>query len=465
MRCILGRLHLFVLGFVLIGLLANTAVAGIAYGDPAGGWTYTYGGEDADAGGPFESLDGTWDHDNGSDQWDGSGIGAGNPGGVSALSDPDGTFYLRMVDTGDPRDQGIAEPSNRKYFFAHDIGAEGASDTQMDEGITLSFRARIPVDGPLAGVDPGNGYVNHDGGKSTFTVSQAGDGGKTISFFLAGEEEDQTNFLGPGLGMNSLDEAAGGSPSGAVDWQGSEGTPNLFALDDPTEWHEFWINIFAPGGTPGSHLAVVYADGGTTPAVFDVTAGTGRDYDVNYITMGLGSTPQQGAVDIDFISWAPGILEPVVSMPELPCDFNADELCDVADIDLLGKEILAGTNDPAFDLTGDNVVDIADQDRWRADAATENGWAEPYLPGDADLDGSVLVSDLNIVGTNWQQSPDPWGSGDFNVDGVVDVMDLNALALNWQESIPTAAAAAVPEPSTILLLVFGLAGMLLRRHR
>ena len=146
----------------------------------------------------------------------------------------------------------------------------------------------------------------------------------------------------------------------------------------------------------------------------------------------------------------------------LPCDFDGDGICNVVDIDLLGKEIIAGTNNLDFDVNGDGSVNLADQDQWRSDAATANGFSEPYLPGDANLDGSVLVGDLNILGTNWQQSPDPWGSGDFNVDGIVDVADLNLLALNWQESIP-AAAAAVPEPASFVLALGALLLLMTRR--
>ena len=139
----------------------------------------------------------------------------------------------------------------------------------------------------------------------------------------------------------------------------------------------------------------------------------------------------------------------------LACDFDNDGVCNAVDIDLLGKEIIAGTNDAAFDVNADGFVNLADQDEWRADAAAENGFAEPYLNGDADLDGSVLVGDLNAVGTNWQASPDLWSRGDFNADGMVDVADLNQLGLNWQDSIATAASAAtVPEPSTLLLVMW-----------
>ena len=107
-------------------------------------------------------------------------------------------------------------------------------------------------------------------------------------------------------------------------------------------------------------------------------------------------------------------------------------------------------------MNGDSAVNLADQDQWRAVAAAENGFAEPYLPGDADLDGSVLVGDLNVVGTNWQTSPDPWSSGDFDADGFVGVSDLNFLGLNWQQSIPVAAATAVPEPTAITLSLLSL---------
>jgi len=50
--------------------------------EPPGGWinTYTYTSDAAAAGPGYNALDGTWSHENGSDQWDETAIGDGNPG-------------------------------------------------------------------------------------------------------------------------------------------------------------------------------------------------------------------------------------------------------------------------------------------------------------------------------------------------------------------------------------------------
>jgi len=146
-------------------------------------------------------------------------------------------------------------------------------------------------------------------------------------------------------------------------------------------------------------------------------------------------------------------------------DFNNDGFLNVDDLDLLGKEIIAGSDNADFDVTGDQAVDLADQEKWLLDAALANGFTESYLNGDANLDGTVNASDLNALAINWQATVDPWSQGDFNADGVVNATDLNALAISWQQSIPMAAQ-AVPEPAALLLWgQFLAAGLLLRTAR
>ncbi len=93
--------------FVLVSvfcLSCGTARAGLAYPDPVGGWKYVYTGDAAAGGLPdsgYTSLDGTWSHDNGSDVWDGTAIGLGGWGGVSALGG-----YVRLQDCGNATNHG-----------------------------------------------------------------------------------------------------------------------------------------------------------------------------------------------------------------------------------------------------------------------------------------------------------------------------------------------------------------------
>lgn len=167
------------------------------------------------------------------------------------------------------------------------------------------------------------------------------------------------------------------------------------------------------------------------------------------------------------------------------CDFNGDGVCDCNDIDALVSDIAAGGNSPDFDLSGDGVVDAADLQEWLAQAGEVNldsGGA--YLPGDANLDGSVDVTDFNVWNESRFTELAAWCSGDFNADGFIDSSDFNL----WNENKFTSSAAArldahvihpdrakgveangeniftVPEPSGGLLAVFAMLGLLTTRR-
>ncbi len=270
------------------------------YAPPPGGYAYTYeanpGQDAAGTGTAFDALDGTFSHDNGADEWDGTGAGMGRPGGASIVGGA-----LRIQDTGDPRDYGMGDPgSNRKIYLGHDLVPNGAGATLLDSGVTLHFRARIPTDDPLDSLHPdggggivpypagGDGYRIHDGGKGNISLRQSAGGLISFSLSLAGDE------AGAELAMNSLN---GNAISADVDT--GEGTAKGVPLD-ATAWHEYWITIGAGGA--GTHQVTVYLDGSLTPVgTFDVTAGNGSDFSTTYLAIGVGSTPSSGAVDIDFV--------------------------------------------------------------------------------------------------------------------------------------------------------------------
>ncbi len=162
----------------------------------------------------------------------------------------------------------------------------------------------------------------------------------------------------------------------------------------------------------------------------------------------------------DGLSWEVGYTQNQVFLgiagtPVLLGDFDSNGRLDTVDIDALMNQVSAGSTDAAYDLNSDSIVNDQDRDEWLAAAGEMNGLAGPYLVGDANLDGAVDARDLNQLGLSWSSNNNDWSGGNFT-GGDVNAADLNALALNWQQSVP--AAAAVPEPSSLLLLLGLFAG-------
>lgn len=331
--------------FALAHLVSASIHAGVSYPDPSGGWSYIYAadeGQDAFGGGSdFDALDGTWSHNNGSDQWDGSAPGgafvAGEnaPGGAKVYSEG-GVRYLRIQDPGDPRDFNFADPGNRKIYFGHDISAHGAADDALDQGVTISFRARIPTPAkttqpldPLhrdgqgaAGPQPyppgGDGYVTSDGGKGNFVIKQLNGGAFAFSLAVA-DDQGQGDPNSPKAGFTGLtmNEFNGNVISGNVNFGQGTGT-NVLALD-PTDWHEFWIVLRKDPANIGTHEALIYVDGSTEARFFKITAGNGDDYSgIGYLAMGSTATPQNSALDVDFFAVKTEAAFPPGALANLP---------------------------------------------------------------------------------------------------------------------------------------------------
>jgi hypothetical protein len=138
----------------------------------------------------------------------------------------------------------------------------------------------------------------------------------------------------------------------------------------------------------------------------------------------------------------------ITEVPELQGDFNGDGNYDCSDIDQLIVEVVAGRNDFMFDLNGDALVDANDVSEWLAlGGALELNSGNPFLVGDANLDGNVDISDFNIWNANKFTLNASWCHGDFNPDGIVDISDFNVWNANKFQS---ADAAVVPEPELYL---------------
>ncbi len=127
------------------------------------------------------------------------------------------------------------------------------------------------------------------------------------------------------------------------------------------------------------------------------------------------------------------ILEPhLVGIQPFLCDFDLDFVCDLDDLNQLlaqgplapGVTVVVGANDQ-FDLDHSGTLDPLDVLVWRTLAADENGFASPYRPGDANLDGSVDGSDFGAWNAHKFQTSLRWDEGDFNADGLVDGSDFN----------------------------------------
>lgn len=160
-----------------------------------------------------------------------------------------------------------------------------------------------------------------------------------------------------------------------------------------------------------------------------------------------------------------GVLSVVGEGGPLMGDFNEDGTLDAADIDALTAVVIAGSNDAAFDVNGDTVVDQLDRTVWVQDLS--GTWF-----GDSNLDGEFNSSDLVQVFAAGEYEDatagnSTWATGDWNGDGDFTSSDLvTAFGDGGFEQGPRTAIASVPEPSSALLAMCAttLLAMLYRRR-
>lgn len=130
-------------------------------------------------------------------------------------------------------------------------------------------------------------------------------------------------------------------------------------------------------------------------------------------------------------------------------DFNHDGLWNCDDINALTVEIVAGTDNLAFDMNLDGQLTLADITDAELGWLTVGGGQNPavtggsaFLAGDANLDGEVDGPDFLTWNANKFTSVAAWCHGDFNADGMVDGQDF----LTWNANKFTSSRTLVNIP-------------------
>ena len=216
-----------------------------------------------------------------------------------------------------------------------------------------------------------------------------------------------------------------------------------------------------------------FLDGSTGNVNGFSTLGANGSYEA--IDDGSELPPPFAALDIASPGYVEGVGAPrFPDQPHLPCldgapgDFDSNEIYECADVDALVAEIVAGTNDELFDLTGDMIVDNDDLTAWLAEAgAGLNASGGAFLVGDASLDGVVDVSDFNIWNGNQFSGDAGWCGGDFNADGFTDVSDFNLWNGNQflaSDNGGEGNVNSVPEPAGWLLALIAVLPFVSRRR-
>jgi hypothetical protein len=148
-----------------------------------------------------------------------------------------------------------------------------------------------------------------------------------------------------------------------------------------------------------------------------------------------------------------------VRLVSVPGDFDADSLLTVEDINELATAIRTSNHEPALDLTGDGRVDLADHAYWVHTVKHTS-------LGDANLDGRFESGDLVQVLQAGQYEDgvlgnSTWDTGDWDADGDFHTADLVvAFQDGGYEQGPRVGVAAVPEPTSLLLLIAAVGGLL-----
>jgi len=422
--------------------------------EPLGGFDYSYDANEGQGAynGEFNAagcLDGQWRRSSNSDQWDGSGPSPdslrpdgspGAPGGVEIQTvsgggeDGSDASVLDLEDVGDPRGDGFNDPSNRRLFLWRNT----SSELNLFTGITFVARWRLnPAPkaadfatngGPLP---VPNGTYLHDQNKGQLGFVQ-----KTA--VLPGTATAGLGFAITDDGKLQFAQPFDGNPCTGV-------SDELCFEVDESDWVSVWMTARGDLLVPGGVRVKVFLNGSSLPvldqlmtdvradsesAVIPETGGTAT----SYIYMGLGSTAQDGAIQVDFVSILSGATDPVADCNQNGVPDNIDirdgdspdcnangkpdecELSEKTDCNASGVpdecDIASGGSQDCNSNRRPDECDVADLD------CNENG-----VPDDCDVSSGVST-DCNTNGVPDSCDVASGTSPDCNTNGVPDDCDI-----------------------------------------
>lgn len=314
--------------------------------------------------------------------------------------------------------------------FIESFDPDGSNPSVPDQAIDGDFMAKMF--GPFNGNDASGMLQNvaaapgEEFEASVFVQTALGDS-------IAGKQNFNLLSLSFLDGSGNVIQESFGSPTNVVDKNGKnfpllDGRDTNMPVD---QWVQGTVNAVAPAGTASARMSLFF----------------------------IQLASEGGASWFD----AASLVKLTANTPTVSGDFDNNGIYDCADIDALVQVIAAGTDNPAFDLTQDGQVDVADRDAWLAEAGDNNlGAGRAYLLGDANLDSVVDGQDFIAWNTNKFMNLPSWCGGDFTADGVVDGQDFIAWNTNKFQSAD--AQTSVPEPAGACALIGALlAAVSLRR--
>ncbi len=434
------------------------------YLDPEGGWNYIY---NPDLHNPElhpmdlyvaekgikGALDGMWIRSVRTDYWDGSSPGVSTspddpdpiaPGGIEILTreteglNGEAIQTLSIEDPGDPRQDDYVDPSNRKLYFAYplDPPPEPLDGGRLAAGITLYARFRLTPD-PKDVSDAPNGEPSRDSNR-----------GQIMLVFYDGDPDndettEQSKSWGMSLDGSTLDVTDGGDIHGLK----------------PGEWVSVWVTL-EDADESGFYHNHLFINGNTVPIRpdwrseldgWEETIYSNETIQYTALCMGLLSTGEDGAIEIDFIKIKYGEHFPESAFaPPPPASFSCSSLQTTITLSWENTdayntiEIYEGNSLLASvpgDTTSYTITDAGEGTHdYRLEAQKDLFAAEPvqcsvevtpdaelFIRGDPNQDGSQNIADAVFILTYYfssGQAPECPDAADHNDDGDINIADV-----------------------------------------